>query len=317
MLLEDLQVVSKVAEFRSITAAARHLDMLTSTASAAIKRVEKSLGTELFIRTTRQLRLSSAGERYLPQCEQAINILEQARQNIKAGQDIIEGELRLALSSDLGRNFVVPWLDQFIDNHPNISLRIDIKDSRIDFYRDAVDMALRYGAPKESGVYGFKICNVPGVLCASREYLTNNGTPEHPEDLKSHNGLFYQLYDSVHDTWEFSTTDESYKIRMKGNRVSNDGDLVRRWCMAGKGLAIKSCLDMSKDILSGNLVSLLPNYKATSTELWLVFPSRQSITPAARLLRDYLKQKCSYILTELLAAKVIQENQVLDANVDQ
>jgi len=67
MLLEDLQVILKVAEFRSITAAAANLNMRTATASAALKRVEKALGVELFIRTTRQLRLSSAGERYIPQ----------------------------------------------------------------------------------------------------------------------------------------------------------------------------------------------------------------------------------------------------------
>ena len=75
MLLQDLQVVLKVAEFRCITAAAVDLDMRTATASAALKRAEKSLGVELFIRTTRKLRLSSAGERYIPQCEQALLIL--------------------------------------------------------------------------------------------------------------------------------------------------------------------------------------------------------------------------------------------------
>lgn len=307
MLLEDLQVVLKVAEFRSITAAARNLDMLTSTASAAIKRAEKSLGAELFIRTTRQLRLSSAGERYIPQCEQAIQMLEQARQNIKVEQGTIEGELRLALSSDLGRNIVMPWLDEFMERHPDITLKTDITDSNIDFYRDPVDMALRYGAPSESGVYGFKICDTPRLLCASKEYLKKNGTPTHPDDLKSHNGLFYQLYDIVHDAWEFSTADKSYKIRMKGDRTSNDGDLVRRWCVAGKGLAVKSCLDMSTDILNGNVVSIMQEFKATPTELWLVFPSRQSITPAARLLRDDLKEKFAHILTDLIDSKVINK----------
>ena len=79
MQTDDLQVVLKVAEFRSITAAATHLDMQTATASAAVKRVESALGVELFVRTTRQLRLSSAGERYLPQCEEALKMLEKAK----------------------------------------------------------------------------------------------------------------------------------------------------------------------------------------------------------------------------------------------
>ncbi|MCG8040875.1 MAG: LysR family transcriptional regulator, partial [Candidatus Thiodiazotropha endolucinida] len=100
MLLEDLQVVLKVAELRSITAAAAQLDMRTATASAALKRVEHQLGMDLFIRTTRRLRLSSAGERYIPQCEKALLMLEQAKQNVRDDLDIVDGELRITLSSD-------------------------------------------------------------------------------------------------------------------------------------------------------------------------------------------------------------------------
>ncbi len=106
MLIEDLQVILKVAEFRSITAAATNLDMRTATASAAVKRVEASLGAELFVRTTRHLRLSSVGERYLPQCEQALKVLEQAKLNMHEELGIIDGEIRIALSSDLGRNVI-------------------------------------------------------------------------------------------------------------------------------------------------------------------------------------------------------------------
>lgn len=306
MLLADLQVILKVAEFRSITAAATHLDMRTATASAAVKRVEKTLGVELFIRTTRQLRLSSAGERYLPQCEQAMQMLDKARQNMKHDQDCVDGELRLALSSDLGRNLVTPWLDEFLDEHPQVSLKLNISDSNIDFYRDSVDIALRYGSPSDASLYGFKICNIPALLCATQEYLDLNGFPRHPHDLPSHNGLFYQLYDITHDVWEFSHQGTSYKIKMSGNRASNDGDLVRRWCVASKGLALKSCLDISNDLLSGKVVNVMPEFKPKPTELWLICPSRQTITPAVRLLRDTLKEKSKSILSQLIEQGILE-----------
>lgn len=305
MLLEDLQVVLKVAEFRSITAAASHLDMRTATASAALKRVENRLGVELFIRTTRSLRLSSAGERYIPQCEQALLMLDQAQQNMKNDLDIIDGELRIAVSSDLGRNLVTPWLDEFVETYPKVSLKLNISDSPIDFYRDSVDIALRYGSPNEANLFGFKICDVQGVLCATQEYLDKNGTPEQPHDLASHNGLFYQLNDIVHDVWRFTQNGKEYKIKMSGNRVSNDGDLVRRWCITGKGLAVKSCLDMSADLLSGKVVTVMPDFKPRATELWLICPTRQLITPAARLLRDTLKKKSTVILNQLIGRGVL------------
>ena len=308
MLLEDLQLVLKVAEFRSITAAAANLDIRTATASAALKRVEKTLGVDLFIRTTRQLRLSSAGERYIPQCQQALLMLDQAKQNMKDDLDIVDGELRIAVSSDLGRNQVAPWLDEFVATHPKISIRLNISDSNIDFYRDAVDIALRYGSPNDANLYGFKICNVPRLLCAAPEYLDKNGTPKHPHDLAAHNGLFYQLHDIIHDVWEFSHCETGYKIKMSGNRASNDGDLVRRWCVAGYGLAAKSCIEMSADLLAGDGISVMPEFNPNPTELWLICPSRQSITPAVRLLRDFFREKSVGILNQLV------DNGFLDAS---
>ncbi|MBY5993652.1 LysR family transcriptional regulator [Ferrimonas balearica] len=307
MQLEDLQVVLKVAECRSITAAAVSLDLRTGTASAAVKRVEAALGAELFIRTTRQLRLSKAGERYLPQCEQALRLLAQARQTMREELDVVDGELRLALSSDLGRNRVASWLDAVMAEHPNLSLRAHFSDSKVDFYRDGVDMALRYGAPNDASLYGFKLCDVPRLLCASPDYLEAHGTPTTPEQLASHNGLLYQLYDRLNDLWEFQHGGSTHRVRMRSNRAANDGDLVRRWCVAGHGLAVKSCLDLAEDLLAGRLVPLMPDYRPKGTELWLVFPSRHSITPAARLLRDAFQARCQQTLAQLKARNLLPD----------
>ncbi|WP_339718455.1 LysR family transcriptional regulator [Marinomonas primoryensis] len=300
MQLDDLQVVLKVAEFRSITAAATHLDMQVATASAAVKRVESALGVELFVRTTRHLRLSSAGERYLPQCMAALFMLDQAKQTILTDSDEVSGEIRIAVSSDLGRNIAIPWIDEFMALHPHVTLRVHISDSNVDFYRDALDMALRYGPPADSNLYGFKICNVPRILGASPEYLEKYGTPQHPKDLMKHQGLFYQLQDILNDTWRLSDVDNTYKIKPKAYCAANDGDLVRRWCVAGKGVAIKSSLDIAGDLLAGRVVPLMPDYKVDVGELWLVCPSRQSITPTVRLLRDMFRDRTKALLTQLV-----------------
>ncbi len=305
MLLEDLQVVLKVAEFGSITAAANHLDMRSATASAAVKRVEQTLGIELFIRTTRHLRLSSAAERYLPQCEQALNLLEQAKASVQDQYRAMEGELRISFSSDLGRNHVIGWIDEVIDRYPRLSVRANVSDSNVDFYRDAVDMALRYGSPTDKNLYGFKICDAPVVVCAAPSYLVQHGAPLHPDDLTAHNGLVYQLDDGVHDVWELHGALTSHKIKMRTNRISNDADLVRRWCVAGKGIAIKSCIDMSTDLMAGNVVALLQHYPPVKRELWLVCPSRKSITAAMRLLRDEFRAKTHDILLRLTERGII------------
>lgn len=305
MLLNDLLVVVKVAELRSITAAANSLDMQMATASAAIRRVEKHLETELFIRSTRQLRLSPAGERYLPQCEQALRLLDTAHLSIKEDTDALFGEVRIAMSSDLGRNVVLPWLDAFLNEHPRVQLRCNISDSDIDLYRDSVDVALRYGTLNDANLYGFKICDVPRVLCAAPSYIEKNGLPNHPEDLHRHNGLFYQLQETIQDEWVFIKDHDALKVKLTGNRASNDGDLVRKWCVSGHGFAIKSCLDMADDLLNNKVVNLMPDYPPTGTELWLVCPSRQCITPTVRVLRDYFRQRTHSTLSALIERGIL------------
>lgn len=305
MNFDDLTVVLKVAEFRNITAAATSLDMRAATASAAVKRVEQELGVELFVRSTRRLRLSAAGEKYLPQCRQALTLMDEARQNIRFGAETVAGEIRLSVSSDLGRNRVVPWIDELMAAHPGLSLRVQITDSNVDFFRDSVDMALRYGSPSDANLYGFKICDVPRLLCATPDYLNQQGTPIHPHDLAGHNGLFYQLQDIPYDLWTFERDGEEYRVKMKGNRASNDGDLVRRWCIAGHGMAVKSCLDISDDLLSGRVINVMPDYTPPVSELWLICPTRQSITPAMRLLRDHLKQQCQSLINAMTAHDIL------------
>lgn len=320
MQLEDLLVVLKVAEFRSITAAATHLDMQTATASAAVKRVEAALGVELFVRTTRHLRLSTAGERYLPQCTAAMTMLDQAKQTIHNDLDIISGEIRLAVSSDLGRNIAIPWVNDFMEQYPKVTLRAHVSDSNVDFYRDALDVALRYGEPVDSNQYGFKICNVPRLLVASPSYLKLMGTPEHPKDLLNHQGLFYQLQNILNDTWHFFSKESgdergetrSFKIKPKAYCAANDGDLVRRWCVAGKGVAIKSSLDIANDLLAGRVVPLMPDYTIPQVELWLISPSRQSITPTIRLLRDMFRERTRLLLTQLVKEGFVDKSVLQD-----
>lgn len=299
MLLKDLRIIVKVAELGSITAAAKHFDLQTATASAALKRVEQSLGAELFVRSTRRLRISTAGEKFLPLCKQSLETFDRAKFNIQNESASLDGELRLALSSDFGRNIVRPWLDEFMQHHPEVSVSINISDSVIDFYREPIDLALRYGKPSDGNLYGFKICQVPGVLCASPDYLARYGEPQHPEDLSQHNGLFFHIQGTPHNQWEFWRGQEHFKIQMKGKHSTNDGDLVRRWCVAGQGLAYKSLMDMSADIAAKKVKVLLTEYRTLESELWMVFPTRQSITPAARVFRDYLKTKTQSLLSQV------------------
>ncbi|MCW8887007.1 MAG: LysR family transcriptional regulator [Motiliproteus sp.] len=312
MKIADLQVLLKVAELKSITAAANQLDMSSSAASMALKRIEEALGAQMFVRTTRQLRLSPEGERFLPLCQQALELLQQGQVLIHEEQQSITGEVRMAMSSEMGRNLMRELLNEFMAKHPSVTLRMHASDSRADFYRDGVDVALRAmtkDAVQDLNLYGFKICNIPHVLCAAPDYIREHGEPTFPDQLPEHNALFYKLYDVVHDSWELYGAEQKYKIKMASNRAVNDGDIVRRWCVDGVGIAKKSAIDVAEDLLSGRLKRLMPDYNIPLTEMWLVLPSRQLISPAIRLIRDELKSKINERREKLIEAKILAEDE--------
>ncbi|OMH30308.1 LysR family transcriptional regulator [Motiliproteus sp. MSK22-1] len=289
----DLSLFVRTADTGSITASARQLDISPAAASAALKRLEKQLETELFIRSTRQLRITAEGERFLLYCRRALEALDEGKTSLRVMRGEISGRLRFSVSSDLGRNLVLPWLDEMMEDHPDLSLQLSVGDSLSDFYLDRVDIALRYGEPEDSSMVAFQITTVDRVICASPDYLEKFGKPTHPNDLKHHNCLRYRLDNQVYDEWELNNSDGTYKVKVKSNRLCNDADIVRRWAVAGKGIAFKSRLDMIADLQSGRVVELLTDYNSAPLTLWLVCPTRKQVTPTALMLRDMLREKCA------------------------
>ena len=317
MNINDLTLFVRTADSGSISAAALQLDITTAAASAALKRLEKQLQVQLFIRTTRQLRITAEGERFLLHCRQALFTLEEGKASMNALQGKVAGELRISVPSDLGRNFLLGWIDEIMDQHPDLSIHLILGDSLADFYLDRIDLALRYGNPEDSSMVAFGLAKLDRVLCASPSYLATFGMPQHPNDLQQHNCLLYQLNNRLYDLWEFTSVSEydtvnseahhtdktqgkkhqeKYKVKVSGNRCCNDGDVVRRWAVAGKGIAYKSRLDMAYDMRSGAVVRILPDFHSPVMELNLICPTRKQITPAVLLLRDLLRKKFNNLL---------------------
>jgi len=297
MNIQDLTLFVRTAQTCNITASALQLDMSPAAASAALKRLEKQLGVQLFIRSTRKLRITAEGERYLVHCTEALTALEKGKASLNEMQGKIAGEIRLSTSSDLGRNIVLPWLDEVMDDYPELSIQLNVGDNLADFFHDKVDMALRYGEPDDSSMVAFLIAKLDRVVCASPEYLAQYGEPKHPQELSQHNCLLYRFGDRVYDTWPFTDNAGKYAVKVSGNRLSNDADVVHRWVVAGKGITMKSRLDMAADLRTGHVVELLHDFNSPPISLWLICPNRTQVTPAMLMLRDLLRSKCEAALS--------------------
>lgn len=296
--LQDLEIFIRTADSGSLSAAARQLDISPAVASAALKRLETELGAALFVRSTRSLRLTRAGEGFLARCRQAVETLRLGREEMASGDEAIRGDLHLSLPSDLGRNVLLPWLDEFLALYPLVRLRLQLSDRRSDIYREPVDVAVRYGELPDSNLVALPLStDCRRVLCASPDYLVRHGKPATPQALAGHDCLCFMLSDYVHDQWRFCRDGEALTVRVNPVRVADDGDVVRRWALAGQGIAYKSQLDAAEDLAAGRLIALCPEWQGEPAPLYLICADRRQLSPVVQALRNFLVARCKSLLT--------------------
>nr|WP_318297010.1 LysR family transcriptional regulator [Pseudomonas cichorii] len=290
--LDDLQIFVTTATAGSLSAAARLLSISPALASSAVHRLESSLGVRLFIRSTRRLRLSDDGERYLPHAKQALEALEKGEHLLIQDRQEIAGTIRLSMPSDLGRNVLLPWLDEFKEMHSKVQLQLRISDQVADLYSEHLDASIRYGQLADSSLVSLSLAPLNRrTVCASPAYLKRHGIPKSPEELASHNCLRYVMGEQTHERWSFNISEGVQTVQVSGDRVSDDADIVRRWAVAGFGIIYKSRIDVVNDVRNGRLVEVFPENYGQPAPLQLVCAHRTSITPAVQVLKSFLSSR--------------------------
>lgn len=296
---DDLQVFVLTAELGSLSAAARRLELSPAVASAALKRLEAGLGCRLLVRSTRSLRLTDEGEQYLTHARSALQSLVEGQQLLAGGKATISGLLQLSAPSDFGRNVLLPWLDDFQLQHPQLSLRLLLADRNADLFRQPVDIALRYGQPEDSSLVALPVAAANRrVLCAAPSYLAVHGAPRSLAELAEHNCLRFMLAGRIHERWCFYDGRREQVQLVRGDRISDDADVVRRWALAGRGLVYKSWLDVAHDVQAGRLIVLLPELLGEPAPLNLICAHRAHLGERVRLLREHLVERCQLLLQQ-------------------
>ncbi|MEG0858433.1 MAG: LysR family transcriptional regulator [Pseudomonas sp.] len=283
--VDDLSMFVRSSALGSFTAAAVEADLLPGQVAAAIKRLERELDVRLFARTTRSLRLTAEGEQYLPTALSVLETLKQGQENLRSENAPLRGVLQVAAPSDLGRNVLLPWLSAFRREHPQLSLRFFLSDQIADLFRDPVDVAIRYGHNADANYVALPLAPWnKRVLVASADYVRRNGSPKMPADLLNHACLLYLQNGRIYHKWRIGTQ----VVQVSGPLFSDDADVVRRWAVEGEGIAFKSWLDVSADVMAGRLQVLLQEHPGEALPLSLVCPHRKQVSPAVSRLHAWL-----------------------------
>lgn len=286
MLLENLTLFLSIVEKGGMAVAGRDLGLSPATVSERLVMLETYYGARLLTRTTRSISLTDEGKELVKGARRILAEAEEVNARIKLGVEKISGSIHISAPVDLGRNRIAALLDMFVLKHPEISIDLILNDGYVDLVAQGIDLALRHGTLSDSTLRSKSLGDNQRIICASPDYLETNGTPQQPADLIHHNCILMRFGNQIDNEWQFLIGNRNKTMRVQGNRMVNDGELVRTWCRAGHGIALKSIWDVGEDLKSGALVQILKDFTPEPTKLQLVYPSGAIQPRRVRLLID-------------------------------
>lgn len=290
MLIENLKLFLVIVEKGGLAAAGREVGLSPATVTDRLASLEAHYAVRLLSRTTRSISLTDEGRELVTGARRILAEAEETEARIKLGAEKISGTIHISAPSDLGRNHLVPSLDRFMALHPEVKIDLTLSDGYVDLVGQGIDLALRFGELSDSTMKTRKLGLNRRFLCAAPEYLRRHGPLKHPNDLAHHNCLIMRFGAYTDHTWTFIVNGEKHTCRVKGNRIANDGALIRDWCLRGYGVALKSEWDVRADLQAGRLVALLEAFAPEPSALQMVFPAGAVQPRRVRSLMDFLSE---------------------------
>ena len=287
--LKQIESFVAVAAKGSLTAAAHAEGVAPAIIGRRIGALEQRLGVKLLVRTTRRVTLTHEGSAFLEACQRLLADLANAEASVSAGGVKASGHLRITAPAGFGRRHVAPLVPPFLERHPEVSLSLNLSDRVVDIVNEGVDCAVRVGDLPDSSLISVRLADNRRLCVAAPAYLARAGTPQHPRDLDRHECLTLSSDTSQTRGWAFVIDGEPSFLRPRGRLDCSDGQVLHDWCLAGLGIAWRSTWEVEEEIASGELLSLLEDFRAPPNGIYAVFAQRKLLPLRVRLWIDFLK----------------------------
>ncbi|HBV40030.1 MAG TPA: LysR family transcriptional regulator [Erwinia sp.] len=274
--LQDMALFAMVAECGSFTGAARRAGLPKSSVSQRISHLEQALGLRLINRTTRQLNLTYAGERYLVHCREMLQASERATMTIDRLRDNPSGRLRITSPAGIGATLLAQFNAAFQQAYPEVTLEVSVSDEVRDIVQEGYDIALRTGQPQDSSLIGRRIGYCDRMLVASPGYLARYEEITHPQQLAEHRCIAHRAWNE----WLLKKDEEFYRWLLPPVHTTDNLVYARECALEDAGITLLPRFLAEKPLAEGSLVRVLPAWKTAGNELWLVYPGRKLNTPA-------------------------------------
>ena len=287
--------LSVLAQQGSFTAAAARLGVSKAAVSQRIAELEYAAGVSLVQRTTRSVRLTEAGQRLVDDTRQAFESIEQSFVQVRDMARAPHGLIRLTAPVALARQQLVPVLADFLRQHPQVRIELDLSDRLRTLSNEGFDLAIRHTMRPPDTHVAWKLCATESVLVATRAYLKREGTPQHPQDLLAHNCLHYPRSQDT-PVWSFESSTQKgtrVSVAVRGNLAANNSEALREAALTGAGIALLPDFSAQDALRSGKLVRVLATWRTVDVfadQIYAVRPYSSQVPRAVSALVTHLRE---------------------------
>jgi DNA-binding transcriptional LysR family regulator len=289
---QEMRVFTAVVEAGSFVAAGDALGMSKAAVSRHVSDLEHRLGVRLMHRTTRKLSLTSEGQVFVARCRDILSSIEASEAELSTRSFTASGLLKLSVPVSYGLQHLAPLWREFLDQHPQVTLDVQLSDRVIDLVEEGFDLAVRIARLPDSSLISRRLASTRLVLCAAPSYLNRRGTPKHPSELTEHEVLSYSLM-AMGDQWPFDGPQGPVSVKVRPRMWSNNGDTCIAATVQGAGIQLQPTFLIEQHLASGQLVEILPQYRSLELGIYAVYPSRKFVLPKVRALLEFLSVKLS------------------------
>lgn len=301
MQLDELRIFSRVADLASFSRAAEQLGLAKGHVSTSVQQLEARLGTRLLQRTTRSVRLTPDGERFLDRCKDLLADAEQLQSMFHPAAGGLRGRLRIDLPNIIARDLIIPRLPEFLAAHPLLEMGISTTDRRVDLVHEGFDCILRIGALGNSDLVARPLGNMHMSNAASPAYLRQHGVPRTLDDLAGHRLVHYAPALTAADAgWDYlDQADGHYKtLPMPAALTVNGTDAYQAAAIAGLGIIQAPTLGLRRLLDSGSLALVMPEWTAAPMLVSLLYANRRQLAPRVQAVMTWLSDVLKPYLLE-------------------
>ncbi|KAB2869530.1 MAG: LysR family transcriptional regulator [Burkholderiaceae bacterium] len=288
--IRELAFFLRVSEEVSFSAAARSLDLDPSTVSKVVQRLENRLGVRLFHRTSRVLRLTQEGERFLLAAQKVMQALEEAEDSLGPATSEASGVLRVNSSPAFARFWLAPLMPAFCEQYPKLRVEFVLSATPLDLFEQQIDISFQSGTIPDSSLVARRISSVRWRIYAAPSYLQRHGTPKTVADLAQHRCLNF-LPGSYRSHWPLKENGEVRDLAPPAQVSANTGDVLCSLVVAGMGLARLAEYRVATDAPAGSLVTVLDECQADPEPVYAVYPSRRHLSARVRAFLDFVAER--------------------------